>query len=157
MTTDTEATMRCGTGRDGEARKWIRGLEEIGLGDVALVGGKTASLGELHRHLGAAGVFRTGSRSPPTPTATSSRSTASASASPRLRDVDGTDVGVLAAAGAEIRAWLETAPWPDRLGQHVLEAYRCLGQGSLASVAVRSSATAEDLPEASFAGQQEPS
>jgi len=64
------------------------------------------------------------------------------------------DVTALAAAGADIRAWVEAAALPPALEQGLRVAYRALG--SEVSVAVRSSATAEDLPDASFAGQQEP-
>jgi pyruvate,water dikinase len=66
------------------------------------------------------------------------------------------DVRALAAAGAEIRGWVENQPFPAELGQAVRAAFAQLSAGNAqASFAVRSSATAEDLPDASFAGQQE--
>ena len=65
------------------------------------------------------------------------------------------DVERLAVVGKEIREWMLATPFPQRLNDEVLAAWRKMGQGSEFAVAVRSSATAEDLPEASFAGQQE--
>src|SRR5208337_651324 len=61
----------------------------------------------------------------------------------------------LAVIGKQIRAWMLATPFPDRLQNEVLAAWRKMGRGAEFAVAVRSSATAEDLPEASFAGQQE--
>ena len=139
-------------------RPWIRWFHEIALGDVALVGGKTASLGELHRALGSAGVHV------PYGFAITAKAYRAVLAlgglgdriACRLRGVDGHDLDALAAAGSEIRPWVAQATWPAGLRQGIVEAYRELGAGgSPLAVAVRSSATAEDLPEASFAGQQE--
>jgi pyruvate,water dikinase len=72
-----------------------------------------------------------------------------------LASLDVDDVDRLAVVGKEIRGWMLATPFPGRLNDEVLGAYRKMGQGSEFAVAVRSSATAEDLPEASFAGQQE--
>ena len=74
----------------------------------------------------------------------------------RLESLDVDDVKALAEAGAEIRGWIESAPFPAELEKEIREFYEWLkdGQDEI-SVAVRSSATAEDLPDASFAGQQE--
>jgi pyruvate,water dikinase len=131
-------------------------FERIGMGDVAAVGGKNASLGEMIGRLGAAGVrvpdgFAT--------TAQAFRDfLAQDGLGPRIAaelaalDVD--DVARLAAAGARVRGWVLATPFPKRLEQDVLAAYATLAAGA-AAVAVRSSATAEDLPGASFAGQQE--
>jgi pyruvate,water dikinase len=139
-------------------RPWIRWFHEIALGDVALVGGKTASLGELHRALGPAGVHV------PYGFAITAEAYRAVLAldhlgeriATRLQGVDGHDLDELAAAGTQARQWVEQAAWPAGLAQQILEAYRGLGAGAPApAVAVRSSATAEDLPEASFAGQQE--
>ena len=73
----------------------------------------------------------------------------------RLAKLDVDDVKALAAAGAEIRGWIESAPFPAELEKEIREFYEWLREGRDISVAVRSSATAEDLPDASFAGQQE--
>ncbi|HRO54449.1 MAG TPA: phosphoenolpyruvate synthase, partial [Alicycliphilus sp.] len=76
--------------------------------------------------------------------------------SARLATLDVDDVRALAAAGAEIRGWLENQPFPADLEKAVRAAFAELSAGNAqASFAVRSSATAEDLPDASFAGQQE--
>ena len=72
-----------------------------------------------------------------------------------LATLDVDDVERLAVVGKEIRGWMLATPFPARLNDEVLESWRKMGQGSEFAVAVRSSATAEDLPEASFAGQQE--
>ena len=75
-----------------------------------------------------------------------------------LKDVTGEDVAAVAAAGAELRRLIELAPWPAGLEGQIASAYRALGQEyrlEELAVAVRSSATAEDLPQASFAGQHE--
>ena len=137
---------------------YIRRFRDITLDDVPLVGGKTASLGELHRELTAAGI-----RVPDGFAITADAYTAILDADgvrdriARLLDgVDGRDVATLARAGAAIRALVEAAVWPIELERAVVQAYAALGDrdGGVA-VAVRSSATAEDLPEASFAGQQE--
>jgi pyruvate,water dikinase len=131
---------------------------ELGRHDVALVGGKNSSLGEMIANLAALGVtvpegFAT--------TADAYREfLAHDGLAERIRaelaslDVD--DVTRLAETGARIRSWIMSAPFPVRLQQEIVAGYdqMCAG-GVEASVAVRSSATAEDLPEASFAGQQE--
>ena len=138
---------------------YIRWFRDIGLADIGLVGGKTASLGELFGQLGAAGV-----RVPDGFAVT-------AEAYRALLDADGLreriaaildrvqveDVSGLAAAGAQLRRLVEDAPLPAGLEEQVLAAYRSLRlpDGRESAVAVRSSATAEDLPEASFAGQHE--
>src|SRR5690606_13657712 len=74
----------------------------------------------------------------------------------RLKTLDADDVRALAAAGGEIRGWIEAQPFPADLEQAVRASFAKLSEGNPeASFAVRSSATAEDLPDASFAGQQE--
>ena len=72
-----------------------------------------------------------------------------------LASLDVDDVDRLAVVGKQIRGWMLATPFPARLQEEVLAAWRKMGQGDEFAVAVRSSATAEDLPEASFAGQQE--
>jgi pyruvate, water dikinase len=134
-------------------------FETLGMGDVNVVGGKNASLGEMIRALSASGV------SVPHGFATtalayreflqhgglSDRINAALSA----LDVD--DIKALTETGAAIRRWIVATPFPAHLEQAIIAAYRELNRqaGAEISVAVRSSATAEDLPEASFAGQQE--
>jgi pyruvate,water dikinase len=138
---------------------YVRWFRDIGIGDVAVVGGKNASLGELYCELRSAGV-----RVPDgfAVTADAYRAIIESADLQRrfahlLRDVDGRDVAALARAGAAIRPLLEEALWPAELEPAIRDAYAELSGGDPAgvAVAVRSSATAEDLPEASFAGQQE--
>ncbi|MFD0274226.1 phosphoenolpyruvate synthase [Kitasatospora sp. NPDC127111] len=131
---------------------------EIGRGDVGLVGGKNASLGELITHLGRAGV-----RVPDgfAVTADAYREfITDAHLTERIREqLDRLHQGAaLAEVGSAIRAALLAAPLPSTLEDELTEAYERLGlevRRTDPDVAVRSSATAEDLPEASFAGQQE--
>ena len=134
-------------------------LDSLGMKDLDQVGGKNASLGEMISNLTAAGVKVPGGfattaqayREFLSDTGLDKRINAS------LEKLDVEDVDTLAKTGAEIRQWVVDTAFPERLREEVLEAYRELEKktsGEL-SVAVRSSATAEDLPDASFAGQQE--
>ncbi|MGG7643495.1 phosphoenolpyruvate synthase [Rhodovulum sp. YNF3179] len=134
-------------------------FEDLGRGDVALVGGKNASLGEMVRELDARGI-----RVPPG-FATSADAFRAFLAANDLNDriaetVAAWDEGRMSLqdAGRGIRDAIIAGDWPDDIRDAILAAYRQLsdreGQADLA-VAVRSSATAEDLPDASFAGQQE--
>ena len=135
-------------------------LHEIGMADHDQVGGKNSSLGEMIRELSAAHV------SVPGGYATSAAAFAQYLAqdaldqriAARLHGLNVEDSQSLAAAGAEIRAWIMATPLTAPLEGAIRNAYRKLsldnGQQA-AAVAVRSSATAEDLPDASFAGQQE--
>jgi len=133
-------------------------LDRLGMSDLAKVGGKNASLGEMIRHLASEGVRVPGGFAT---TAFAFHEFIDASAlRPRidaaLAKLDVDDVKALARVGAEIRGWIVQAPLPAPLECEVEAAYsQLLGQSSNAPVAVRSSATAEDLPDASFAGQQE--
>ncbi len=135
-------------------------LHEIGLADHDQVGGKNSSLGEMIRELAAAQV------SVPGGYATTARAFEQFLAQDglqqrigvRLRGLDVEDTAALAAAGAEIRAWIMATPLPAELQSAIRAYYRTLSADNgqqAAAVAVRSSATAEDLPDASFAGQQE--
>ncbi len=135
-------------------------LHEIGLADHDQVGGKNSSLGEMIRELAAAQV------SVPGGYATTARAFEQFLAQDglhqrigvRLRGLDVEDTAALAAAGAEIRAWIMATPLPAELESAIRAYYRTLSADNgqqAAAVAVRSSATAEDLPDASFAGQQE--
>ncbi len=125
--------------------------------DVELVGGKNASIGEMISSLAALGVSVPGGFAT---TAHAYRDfLAQGGLEQRIRDVlaalDVDNIAALAAAGAQIRGWMLATPLPERLRRELLDAWRAMGQGPQFAVAVRSSATAEDLPEASFAGQQE--
>ena len=131
---------------------------ELGRHDVAQVGGKNSSLGEMIANLAALHVTVPGGFAT---TADAYREfLAHDDLAERIRaelaslDVD--DVTHLAETGARIRDWILCTPFPARLEEAIVTGYTemCDGRGDLA-VAVRSSATAEDLPEASFAGQQE--
>jgi pyruvate,water dikinase len=134
-------------------------FDDLSLADVGRVGGKNASLGEMVRHLARAGVRV------PAGFATTAAAFREFLARHRLTDrirerlsaLDVEDVTALATAGAEIRGWIEQAALQPELEQAVRRAHAELVRraGSEISVAVRSSATAEDLPQASFAGQQE--
>jgi pyruvate,water dikinase len=138
--------------------RYVLPLESLRMTDVARVGGKNASLGELISQLAATGVrvpggFATTAQAFDDFLAHGGLAQRVAQA---LAKVDVNDVTALARAGAEIRAWVEAAPLPPELERQVREDYARVSQGSPnASFAVRSSATAEDLPDASFAGQQE--
>lgn len=139
--------------------KFIMFFDELGIEDVGLVGGKNASLGEMYRNLVPKGI------SVPDGFAV----TANAywyfldSAGIRkklkeiLRGIDISDVNDLAERGRRARQAILDAEIPPELASAIDEAYDRLGEkyGSDTDVAVRSSATAEDLPDASFAGQQE--
>ncbi len=133
-------------------------LEQLRMTDVEAVGGKNASLGEMISQLSASGVRVPGGFA----------TTAHAfhrfleqdgldqRIAGRLADLDHADVRALAAAGAQIRGWIVATPFPPDLVDAIGTAYaRLAADDPDASFAVRSSATAEDLPEASFAGQQE--
>jgi pyruvate,water dikinase len=133
-------------------------LEHLRMTDVEVVGGKNASLGEMISQLAASGVRVPGGFAT---TAHAFReflqhSDLTAKISARLADLDTDDVRALAAAGAQIRRWIVEAPFPPALEAAVREEFqRLTAEHPGATFAVRSSATAEDLPDASFAGQQE--
>jgi pyruvate,water dikinase len=134
---------------------YIVPLDSLSMADVPRVGGKNASLGEMIGNLAHSGVKVPGGF------ATTAQAfwdfldhnDLRARINARLMALDVADVAALVQAGAEIRAWVEAAALPATLESGLREAYR--GLGNTVSVAVRSSATAEDLPDASFAGQQE--
>ena len=137
----------------------IRWFGDIGAGDVALVGGKTASLGELYNGLADAGV-RTPDGFAITAQAYRDALGAAGAWAPLrdlLDDLDKTDVDRLAWCAAKAREIVYAATDGPALRREILAAYRELkgAHGGALAVAVRSSATAEDLPTASFAGQHE--
>jgi len=133
-------------------------FEQLRMTDVERVGGKNASLGEMISQLAGAGIRVPGGFAT---TAVAYREFLqheglAARIAARLAGLDTDDVAALARAGAEIRGWLVAAPLPPALEAEIQAAYAVLTRDSTAaSFAVRSSATAEDLPDASFAGQQE--
>ena len=141
-------------------KPYIIPFEKLKNKDVQLVGGKNASLGEMISGLSDLGVSVPGGFAT---TAHAYRDfLAQGGLDERIRAVlstlDVDDVQKLAVVGAEIRGWMLATPFPERLQTEALEAWRRMkGTSDPAefAVAVRSSATAEDLPEASFAGQQE--
>ena len=133
-------------------------FEHLRMSDVEAVGGKNASLGEMISQLAASGVRVPGGFAT---TAHAFREFLKHEGldkriQDRLAALDTDDVKALTEAGAEIRGWLEAQPFPKELEAAVRESFAQLtADNPDASFAVRSSATAEDLPDASFAGQQE--
>jgi len=137
----------------------IRWFDTLGMDDTEIVGGKNASLGEMIRNLKGAGVRVPGGFAT---TADAYRDFLAQDGlgeriQERIRALDTEDVAALSSAGREVREWILATPLPEGLEREVRAAYAQLERdaGEDLSVAVRSSATAEDLPEASFAGQQE--
>ena len=135
-------------------------LDQLGLADLPQVGGKNASLGEMIGNLSRLGVSVPGGFAT---TAHAYREFVAQSGLARrvferLSTLDTDDVDALARAGTEIRSWVVETPLQPALDRAIREAYaRLCSQAGVpeVAVAVRSSATAEDLPDASFAGQQE--
>jgi pyruvate,water dikinase len=133
-------------------------FEHLRMHDVDRVGGKNASLGEMISQLAGAGIRVPGGFAT---TAFAYREFLAHGGlaqriEQRLVGLDIDDVAALAAAGQEIRGWIVGAPLPPALDAAIAEAYAALTKDAPeATWAVRSSATAEDLPDASFAGQQE--
>src|SRR5712664_3005804 len=138
--------------------KYVVNFDRLGMRDIEQVGGKNASLGEMIGQLSKAGIRVPGGFAT---TADAFRefldgSALAARIEARLKGLDADDVAALGRCGAEIRGWIEATPLPKELQAEIGEAYQELtGGDESVSVAVRSSATAEDLPDASFAGQQE--
>ncbi len=143
---------------------YVVSFEQLRMSDVDIVGGKNASLGEMISQLAGAGVRVPGgfattakafrdflSHSEGNDTSLAQRIAA------RLESLDTNDVRALAKAGADIRQWILDTPFQARLLEEIRQFYQQLVNDSVGEVsfAVRSSATAEDLPDASFAGQQE--
>src|SRR3954470_3440421 len=132
-------------------------FERLGMHDVETVGGKNASLGEMIGSLANLGVRV------PTGFATTAQAyrdfLKEGGLNERIRNelanLNVDDVSALAATGARIRGWIMSTPFPAALQKAVIEELRKMSNGKEIAVGGRSSATAEDLPEASFAGQQE--
>ena len=141
------------------ATRYVRWFSELSIGDVALVGGKNASLGEMYRELVPLGV--------PVPDGFALTAMAYRDALERagvwaglhaaLDGLDKNDVAALARAGSRCRELVYGAGLTEAMAAEILAAYRELRDrhGEWLSLAVRSSATAEDLPTASFAGQHD--
>jgi pyruvate,water dikinase len=141
------------------ASRYIRWFNEIGINDVSLVGGKNASLGELYRELAPKGI-----KVPNGFAITAEaywdllrRTGLGRRIEEILSGLDTQDAANLQQRGSAIRRELTGAALPNDLAAEIVAAYRelCAGAAEPVDVAVRSSATAEDLPDASFAGQQE--
>jgi pyruvate,water dikinase len=130
-------------------------FEQVSMRDVETVGGKNASLGELIGALTRLGVKVPGGFATTAAAyrALLARDGLDLRSRDELATLDIDDIARLTETGARIRGWIMDAPLPPGLEQAVLECYG--GLGADVAVAVRSSATAEDLPDASFAGQQE--
>ena len=140
------------------SNKHVIGLEHLGMNDVPVVGGKNASLGEMISNLSSLGVKVPGGFAT---TAEAYRefldqAGLTAKINQTLLELNVDDVKALAEVGKNIRQWVVDAPLPADLENEIRHAYQDMAVDSMdATVAVRSSATAEDLPDASFAGQQE--
>jgi pyruvate,water dikinase len=138
---------------------YVAWLKDLRMADLPRVGGKNASLGEM-----IGGLSRAGIRVPGGYATTAQAFQAFLCAdgldrriADRIKTLDPQDVDALAKCGAEIRGWIEQTPFPAEVEKDIHDYYHKLVSetSSDTSFAVRSSATAEDLPEASFAGQQE--
>jgi pyruvate,water dikinase len=139
--------------------QFVKRFAELGIQDVPLVGGKNASLGEMYRELKGEGI------EVPNGFATTAEAyrlyiehnNLHERIAKALGELDTTDVRALAVTGARIRQWVLHGTMPQQMVDEIREAYKELEAeyGDNTDVAVRSSATAEDLPTASFAGQQE--
>ncbi len=139
--------------------KFILWFDELGIEDVPLVGGKNASLGEMYRLLAPKGV------SIPNGFAVTAYAyhyiIEKAGIKPHIQQIlkglDTQNVSDLAERGHKVRELIRTADFPEELRMEIIASYHklCRHYGQKTDVAVRSSATAEDLPDASFAGQQE--
>lgn len=139
--------------------RFIRWFREIGIDDVATVGGKIASLGEMYRELAPMGI-----RIPNGFGITADayrhflrRGNLAATMKEILRELDTHNLRGLAERGLKLRESIMATPFPEDLQAEIVGAYKqlCAEYGTEVDTAVRSSATAEDLPTASFAGQQE--
>src|SRR5215470_8309083 len=139
------------------ASEYIVRFEDLRMTDVDHVGGKNASLGEMIGNLAGRGIRVPGGFAT---TAAAYREFLGAAGlaqriDAELARLDPNDVVALARCGAEIRGWIAAAPFSGRLEDEIATAYKALASDAGTAVAVRSSATAEDLADASFAGQQE--
>jgi pyruvate,water dikinase len=139
--------------------EYVVELDQLSMDDVSRVGGKNASLGEMLQNLAPLGVSVPGGFAT---TADAYREFLVQDGlkdriAERLHQLDITDIAALQSTGSDIRRWINEVPFPAEMEKAIDEAYGQLEEeyGQEATWAVRSSATAEDLPDASFAGQQE--
>ena len=150
--------MACITEGDSALEQYVIWFEKLGMHDVETVGGKNASLGEMISNLSGAGVSVPGGFAT---TAQAYRDFLNQSGladqiHAELKTLNVDDVRLLAETGARIRQQIIDTPFPPALEQAICDAFTHMQGGNASmAVAVRSSATAEDLPDASFAGQQE--
>jgi pyruvate,water dikinase len=140
-------------------KMFVLWFDQLGIEDVPIVGGKNASLGEMYRNLSPKGV-----RIPNGFAVTAyayryllEKTGAKDRIKDVLRDLNTSDMNNLAERGHKVRELIRNLEFPSELRDAILEGYRnlCIQYGPNTDCAVRSSATAEDLPDASFAGQQE--
>ncbi len=142
-----------------QMQEYVLWYQELGMHDVNRVGGKNASLGEMISNLSNAGVQVPGGFA--TTSYAFNEFLEQSGLEARIHEVldalDVEDVNALAKAGQEIRQWIIDTPFQPALEKEIADAFTKLqgDAGDAASFAVRSSATAEDMPDASFAGQQE--
>ncbi len=140
-------------------QEFVVWYQELGMHDVPRVGGKNASLGEMISNLAGVGVQVPGGFA--TTAEAFNQFLEQSGVNERiyqlLDGLDVDDVNALAKAGAQIRQWVIDTPFQPEFETAIRQAFDelCAGMGNDASFAVRSSATAEDMPDASFAGQQE--
>ncbi|QQX78627.1 phosphoenolpyruvate synthase [Shewanella sp. KX20019] len=139
-------------------QQYVLWYQELGMGDVNKVGGKNASLGEMISNLSNAGVQVPGGFA--TTSFAFNEFLEQSGLNQKIYEIldvlDVDDVNALATAGAQIRQWVIDTPFHPEFEQVVRDSYdKLAAETSDASFAVRSSATAEDMPDASFAGQQE--
>jgi pyruvate,water dikinase len=144
---------------ESQPKKWIKWFEELSITDIPLVGGKNASLGEMYRELAGKGV-----KVPNGFAVTAEayryflqRAGVDEKIRKILADLNTHDIENLRQRAHQVRHAILSAHIPEDLEEEILESYHELegGEDAVLDVAVRSSATAEDLPDASFAGQQE--
>jgi pyruvate,water dikinase len=136
---------------------FVINFDKLGMGDVEVVGGKNASLGEMICNLSSLGVDVPGGFAT---TAAAYREFLQTNGlgkriNETLDGLDVEDISALSSAGKQIREWVVETELPERLTVDIRTAWEEMSAGKDIAVAVRSSATAEDLPDASFAGQQE--
>ncbi|WP_417358311.1 phosphoenolpyruvate synthase [Gallaecimonas pentaromativorans] len=138
---------------------YVLWYQDLGMNDVNRVGGKNASLGEMISHLSGLGVQVPGGFATTAHAFNEflEQSGVNAKIYDLLDSLDVDDVNALAKAGSQIRQWVIETPFQPALDSAIRDAYQKLTgeHGDAVSFAVRSSATAEDMPDASFAGQQE--
>ena len=143
-----------------QEKKFIVGLEEVGLSDLNLVGGKNASLGEMIQNLTALGINIPGgfALTVDAYAAFIAHNKLDAQIKEIVGEMDLNNLEALRRTGLKVRQLIKNGKFPQDLEEEIIERYLAISKEydqDMTDVAVRSSATAEDLPDASFAGQQE--